>query len=642
MKIKKALALTMTAVFLIGNMSFSVSAKEQAAKKTYTNNPSPLANHNQIDEFKMDTPVVKAEEYSGWYSSGAYLRWKSIDHAIMYQVYSKEKGQEKFKLYDTILGEELYVYTSTETEFIVRAVSWDYSDNRIVSKFSKEVKVKPLPSKSSSYDDAMDVSCGVESDEDVLYDDCDYEYDECNDYEYVEPEYYNNEEYAAAKESTFKSVKKYPLSTFSADVDTAAYANLRRLIRDNEKIPTSAIRIEEMLNYFDYNYKQPVKDEPFSITTEISDCPWNSKAQLLMIGVQGKDIAEEDLPASNLVFLVDVSGSMYSREKLPLVKESLISLTKTMSKKDKISIVTYAGNERVVLEGARGNQVKCITAIMDLLDADGSTNGESGINMAYNIAEKYFMKNGNNRVIMASDGDLNVGIQSEDALIKLIEKKRETGVYFSILGFGSENIKDNKMKALAANGNGNYNYIDSVTEANKVLVEERRGTLFTIAKDVKLQVQFAATHVKEYRLIGYDYRALENSDFENDKKDAAEIGAGHTVTVLYEIIPADSTAVNSNTIATVNIRYKEPDSDTSKLITKSVTENEYSAAMSKNMKFAAGVAEVGMILKNSEFKGKSTLTSAQKLLKDYKNSDDLYKKEFYELILELKENYSYK
>ncbi|MBQ8780274.1 MAG: VWA domain-containing protein [Oscillospiraceae bacterium] len=463
--------------------------------------------------------------------------------------------------------------------------------------------------------------------------------------------YYNTEEYNAIVENSYKSVVSEPLSTFSIDVDTASYTNLRRMITEGYGIVPSAIRIEEMINYFDYDYPAPKADEPFSVTTEISDCPWNKDTKLMMVGLQADEIDLSEREPMNLVFLIDVSGSMYSEDKLPLVQKSFCMLTENLNERDRISIVTYAGYDQVVLEGAEGSQREAINNAINALEAGGSTAGADGINTAYKIAEKYFIEGGNNRIILATDGDLNVGISSESDLTDLVEKKRESGVFLSVLGFGTGNIKDNKMEALADNGNGNYSYIDSELEAKKVLVEEMGGTLFTVAKDVKLQLEFNPQYVKGYRLIGYENRALAAEDFADDTKDAGEIGAGHSVTALYEVVMNDSGMEFSSSdlkyqetaqgedngeYLTVSIRYKEPDGDTSKLLEYPVTEAAYSGTMSENMTFAAGVAEFGLVLRNSEYKGTATCQSILTMLADYDYSYDEYKDEFIYLVKTMK------
>ncbi len=457
---------------------------------------------------------------------------------------------------------------------------------------------------------------------------------------------YNSEEYKDVKENSFLSVKEQPLSTFSIDVDTASYSNIRRMILDGMAIPKEAVRIEEMINYFTYNYESPKDDLPFSIHSEASDCPWNKDAKLLLIGLQGKDIDLSDRPSSNLVFLLDVSGSMNEPDKLPLMQRAFIMLAENLNENDRISIVTYAGIDSVVLEGARGNETRKIANAIESLEASGSTAGEAGIKKAYDLAKEYFIKGGNNRIILATDGDLNVGISSESELTKLIEEKRESGVFLSVLGFGTGNLKDNKLEALADNGNGTYSYIDSILEAKKVLVEELGGTLFTIAKDVKLQIEFNPRQIKGYRLIGYENRQLENKDFDNDKKDAGDIGAGHSVTALYEIIEAssdydipesdlkysESTYTNSEEWMNVKIRYKEPDENESKLLTFPLDSSIYRSEMPKTLSFASSVAAFGMLLKDSEYKGSASIDMVLKLLSKYDDSYDEYKEEYEYLV----------
>ncbi|MBQ2824339.1 MAG: VWA domain-containing protein [Oscillospiraceae bacterium] len=463
--------------------------------------------------------------------------------------------------------------------------------------------------------------------------------------------YFNTEEYNPIIENSYMSVAANPLSTFSIDVDTASYTNLRRMITEGYGINPSAIRIEEMINYFDYDYPAPKADEPFSVTTEIADCPWNKDTKLMLVGLQAEEIDLSEREPMNLVFLIDVSGSMYDSNKLPLVQKSFCMLTENLTAQDRISIVTYAGYDEVVLEGAEGSHKDTIENAINSLSAGGSTAGADGIKTAYKIAEKYFIEGGNNRIILATDGDLNVGISSESDLTDLVEEKRETGVFLSVLGFGTGNYKDNKMEALADNGNGNYAYIDSELEAKKVLVEEMGGTLFTVAKDVKIQVEFNPAYIKGYRLVGYENRALAAEDFADDTKDAGEIGAGHSVTALYEVVMNDSpmefdtsdlkyqetvSGEDNGELLTVALRYKAPDGDTSKLLEYPVTMDAYTEAMSENLTFAAGVAEFGLVLRNSEYKGTATCQSILTMLADYDYSSDEYKDEFIYLVKTMK------
>lgn len=466
---------------------------------------------------------------------------------------------------------------------------------------------------------------------------------------------WNTEEYNALKESGFASVANAPLSTFSADVDTASYSNIRRMIEDGytlADIPAGAVRIEEMLNYFSYDYNLPKKDEPFGVTTVIGDCPWNEDAKLLQIGLKTEDIDFSEAPASNLVFLLDVSGSMYSNDKLPLLQKSFSMLVKELTEKDMVSIVTYAGSDKIVLEGESGANKAAIIDAINSLEASGSTNGADGIETAYALAEKYFIEGANNRVILATDGDLNVGVSSESALKELVTVKRESGVFLSVLGFGTGNIKDNKMETLADNGNGNYAYIDSLGEAKKVMVDEMGATLVTVAKDVKFQVEFNPAYIKGYRLLGYENRTLATEDFDDDKKDAGEIGAGHMVTALYEIIPIDSdqkisetelkyqedkknAGVENGEWLNLKIRYKEPDQDESILKEYPVTQDNYMKEPTEDFYFAAAVAEFGLILRDSEYKGDASFENVRELLKNVDTDDDDYKDEFVYLVKRL-------
>jgi Ca-activated chloride channel family protein len=435
---------------------------------------------------------------------------------------------------------------------------------------------------------------------------------------------FNTEDYDGIKESGFKKVSDHPLSTFSIDVDAASYSNVRRFLNEGSLPPAGAVRVEEMINYFKYDYPQPGVAQPFSIHTEMADCPWNKDAKLVMIGLQGKRIAVENLPPSNLVFLIDVSGSMQSPLKLPLVKSSIKLLIDQLRQQDKVSIVVYAGAAGLVLPPTSGSNKMALKSAIDALEAGGSTAGGAGIQLAYKVAKENFKQGGNNRVILCTDGDFNVGASSDDEMERLIEKEREGGVYLTVLGYGMGNYKDNKLQKLADKGNGNHAYIDGAAEAKKVLVSEFGGTLFTIAKDVKLQVEFNLAKVAGYRLIGYENRLLESEDFNDDKKDAGELGSGHTVTALYEVVPVGvksaylkdvdplkyseqpivKTSSNTNELLTVKFRYKEPDGGKSKLIEQAVLNTDKAFdKTSDNFRFAAAVAGFGMLLRNSEYKG---------------------------------------
>lgn len=471
-------------------------------------------------------------------------------------------------------------------------------------------------------------------------------------------EVWNTEEYDSIRETGFQSVHNQPLSTFSVDVDTASYSNLRRMIEDGyslQEIPSGAVRIEELLNYFTYDYNLPEGDEPFGVTTVLGDCPWNEDAKLLQIGLKTEEIDFSEAPDSNLVFLLDVSGSMYSDDKLPLLQKSFAMLAEELTEKDRVSIVTYAGSDKVVLEGVSGDEKTKIIDALESLEAGGSTNGADGIETAYKLAGEYFIEGGNNRVILATDGDLNVGVSSESELDELITEKKESGVFLSVLGFGTGNMKDNKMETLADRGNGNYAYIDSLSEAKKVLVEQMGATLVTVAKDVKLQVEFNPAYVKGYRLLGYENRMLQTEDFEDDKKDAGEIGAGHMVTALYEIIPVDSeqeipetelkyqaesgnVGVENGEWLTLKIRYKAPDSDESRLCSYPVTEDAYREQPGEDFYFAAAVAEFGLLVRDSEYKKDASFENVRELLKLVDTESDEYKDEFVYLVKKLERN----
>ncbi len=503
-----------------------------------------------------------------------------------------------------------------------------------------EYPAEPLSTGMPMYDAEYEAACEVEDGMTMMA--AGAYYDAYEDF--------NTEEYAAVAENGFRKVATDPLSTFSADVDTASYCNLRRMLNDDwyaGNIPSGAVRVEEMLNYFRYDYPAPEGDAKFGVTAQLAPCPWNKENVLLMLGVRAADAPEVADEGSNLVFLVDVSGSMDYENKLGLVKQALSMLVDELTDKDTVSIVTYASGEDVLIEGANPVKDKAkLLAAIDSLYADGSTNGQRGLAQAYEVALKSFRPHGNNRVIMCSDGDLNVGITSESDLHDYVSKQKETGIYLSVLGFGEGNYKDTKMETLADDGNGNYYYIDSILEARKVLCEELTQTLFSVADDVKFQIEFNPAKVSAWRQIGYENRSLENQDFEDDTKDAGEVGAGATVTVLYELVPAgegddesglkyqDSTlteAGQSGEWATLSTRYKEPGADESKLETTVVSADVFTEAPSGDFLFASAVAEFGMILNDSAYKGDATYDTVLELLKQAPLSDD-YREEFFSLV----------
>jgi len=457
----------------------------------------------------------------------------------------------------------------------------------------------------------------------------------------------NDEKYAEITENQFEHVSLSPLSTFSIDVDKASYSNIRRMINNGQKIPVDAVKVEEMINYFNYSYPQP-EEHPFSINTEVVQTPWNKDTQLVRIGLQGKTYQNKELPASNLTFLIDVSGSMGSANKLPLLKSAFKLLVNQLREKDKVSIVVYAGAAGVVLKPTRGNRKMEIIKALENLHSGGSTAGGAGIELAYKLASKNFIKNGNNRVILATDGDFNVGESSDKAMVDLIEEKRKSGVFLSVLGFGMGNYKDSKMEKLADKGNGNHAYIDTMQEAQKVFGQEFGGMLYTIAKDVKIQVEFNPAAIKGYRLIGYENRMLADEDFIDDTKDAGELGSGHTVTALYEVIPvgvessflkpvhdlkySNTKAVGStNELFTVKFRYKKPDGNTSTEITKTV-ENT-TDKISSDCSFAASVALFGLHLRKSQFTNNSGLEDVIGLAeRGLENDEQGYRAEFIRLV----------
>ena len=459
---------------------------------------------------------------------------------------------------------------------------------------------------------------------------------------------WNTEEYTTFESNRFLSTLTSPLSTFAADVDTSSYAVFRRKVLNGERIPAGSIRVEEMLNYFHYTYTQPREGEPFGVTTEIAPCPWNEKTKLMLIGLQAAEIRKDERPGHNLVFLIDTSGSMYGSDRLDLVKRAYMLLLDELDPEDTISIVTYASRDRVVLEGTPAADKTRIMEAISELEACGGTNGSVGITRAYEIAAKYYREGGVNRILLATDGDLNVGVTSEGDLAQLVTEKKESGISLTCLGFGMGNYKDNKMEALADYGDGNCRYIDTIYEAWKALVEEGGGTFITVAKDVKIQVDFNPAMVKGYRLIGYEDRVMAAEDFANDEKDGGEIGSGHRMTALYEIVPADSDfdfgEVGSRYQAaqangedkdwlTVSIRAKEPEGSVSKLYEYPVNEEAVRAEMSENMRFAAAVTETAMLINDSEWKGESTWAQALELARGCKNvCGDAYKEEFVYLL----------
>ncbi len=460
---------------------------------------------------------------------------------------------------------------------------------------------------------------------------------------------FNTEAYDHIEDNRFHRVDADPLSTFSIDVDTASYANVRRFLADGELPPAGAVRTEELVNYFRFAYSQPSGTDPFSITTELAECPWNPKHRLALIGLQGRAREDRDPAPRNLVFLLDVSGSMMPADKLPLVRQAMRMLTDVLTGRDRVAIVVYAGASGLVLPSTPGDQKERIVEALERLEAGGSTNGADGIQLAYQAARRNFIRGGVNRVVLATDGDFNVGVTNQSDLVRLIERERESGIFLSVLGVGTGNLKDSTMEKLADKGNGNYSYLDSLHEARKVLVQEAGGTLETIAKDVKIQVEFNPREVAAYRLIGYENRLLNREDFNDDKKDAGEIGAGHSVTALYEIVPAGVTldmpgvdplkyqresrearAAGSGELLTVKVRYKEPDGDTSRLSSRVLMNRP--AAMTANLGFASAVAEFGMVLRESPDRGTASFESLTARARTFRGDDtDGYRAQFIQL-----------
>lgn len=464
----------------------------------------------------------------------------------------------------------------------------------------------------------------------------------------------NTEEYKNIEENGFKKVNENPLSTFSIDVDAASYSNMRRYLNRGELPPADAIRTEELINYFSYNYPQPTGKDPVKITTEVGSCPWNKNHRLVRIGLKAKEIPTEKLPVSNLVFLIDVSGSMYGPQRLGLVQSSLKLLVNNLRETDRVAIVVYSGSAGERLPSTSGSDKQKIREAIDELTAGGSTAGGEGIKLAYKIAKKNFVKGGNNRIILCTDGDFNVGVSSNEGLENLIEQERKSGVYLTVLGYGMGNYKDSKMQILAEKGNGNHAYIDNLQEANRVLVNEFGATMHTVAKDVKLQIEFNPSQVQAYRLIGYESRLLKDEDFNNDAKDAGEMGAGHTVTAFYEVVPAgvESNFVNkvddlkyqkkvksvlqpatgSKELLTVKLRYKAPDEDVSKKLELPLIDNKGNN-VSSDFRFAAAVTMFGQLLRDSDFKGDATYAQVVAMVKTALDNDERgYRREFLRLV----------
>jgi len=461
----------------------------------------------------------------------------------------------------------------------------------------------------------------------------------------------NTEAYARIEENRFLAAYSNPLSTFSIDVDAASYANVRRFLNAGALPPADAVRLEELVNYFPYHYPDRTGEHPFAVTTETGPCPWAREHRLVRIGLQAKRLAMRDLPPSNLVFLIDVSGSMQSPDKLPLVKQAFRALVQELRPEDRVAIVVYAGAAGLVLPPTSGADKVTILEAIEQLEAGGSTAGGAGLRLAYDVAKQNYLSEGNNRLILATDGDFNVGVSSDAEMIRLVEARREEGTFLTVLGFGIGNLKDTKMEQMADKGNGHYAYIDSFREAQKVFVQEFGGTLFTVAKDVKIQVEFNPARVQAYRLLGYENRLLAKEDFADDKKDAGEMGAGHSVTALYEVVPVGATPValvgdsltyqhvslrpsasKSSELLTVRLRYKDPKGAKSRLLSTPVTDRG-GAVASEDMRFASAVASFALLLRNSDHKGAASFDQVLTLARDARGDDvSGYRGEFIGLV----------
>jgi Ca-activated chloride channel family protein len=467
---------------------------------------------------------------------------------------------------------------------------------------------------------------------------------------YADPRW-NTESYNRINENAFRSTSSEPLSTFSIDVDRASYSNIRRFIREGTLPPKDAVRIEEMINYFPYEYSRPRSADPFSVITDVGEAPWQPRHRLVRIGLQAERVELDKMPPNNLVFLIDVSGSMEPPNKLPLLKQSMRMLVNELRPIDRVAMVVYAGNAGLVLPSTPGSEKAKILEALESLEAGGSTAGGAGIRLAYKVAQQNHLENGNNRVILATDGDFNIGVSSDAEMVRLVEEKRKQGTFLTVLGFGMGNLKDSKLEQIADHGNGNYAYIDDLHEARKTLVTELGGTLLTVAKDVKIQVEFNPKRVSAYRLIGYENRVLANDDFDNDAKDAGEIGAGHSITALYEVVPFGVTgtiqmterklryqqspqnaqAAAGNELLFVKVRYKEPKSSTSKLLERAV--HDRATSTSADLRFAASVAAFGMVLRNSEHRGNADYDMVLRLARESIGKDsEGYRSEFVKLV----------
>ena len=460
----------------------------------------------------------------------------------------------------------------------------------------------------------------------------------------------NTEAYARIEDNRFLTASSNPLSTFSIDVDAASYSNVRRFLSQGTLPPADAVRLEELVNYFSYAYPDHTGSHPFAVNTDVGSCPWDRDHRLVRIGLQAKHVATRDLPPSNLVFLIDVSGSMQSEDKLPLVKQAFRALVQELRPEDRVAIVVYAGAAGLVLPSTSGADKATILEAIDRLEAGGSTAGGAGLRLAYDVARENYLPEGNNRLILATDGDFNVGLSSDAEMIRLVETRREEGTFLTVLGFGTGNLKDTKMEQMADKGNGHYAYIDNFREAHKVFVREFGGTLFTVAKDVKIQVEFNPARVQAYRLLGYENRVLAKEDFADDKKDAGEIGAGHAVTALYEVVPVGAppvavagdsltyqqvtlkpTASRSNDLLTVRLRYKEPTGTRSRLLSTPVMDEGERGT--PDLRFASAVAAFAMVLRNSEYRGSADYNLVLALARESRGEDeDGYREEFISMV----------
>jgi len=669
---KGAIMLTKTRIFFAAFAAIAIISLSLAVSNATKNHPTESTGKIQatIVDSASHQPIVRAivhivESKQGGYTNDSGIATINSVHAGKYTVVAKYAAFEP----DTIFNVNVQAGLTTALKFSLRLKNkqvYVTGTMPLVEKTRTDVATKYSsnsiggavlsPSTAYEFNDSYSGSRGYANASRLAISEVDIVSGAADASKggFTGGHEFNTAEFGKIVENEYKDVRQDPLSTFSIDVDGASYSNVRHFITSGQMPPHDAVRIEEMVNYFKYDYPQPKGGDPFAIATELTECPWNAKHQLALIGLQGKEIAKGDAPPANLTFLLDVSGSMSPENRLPLLQRAFRLLVEEMRPQDKVAIVVYAGAAGLVLPPTSGEDKEMIFEALDRLQAGGSTAGGAGLELAYKVAQENFDKEKNNRVILATDGDFNIGTSNTGDLLSFIEEKRKTGIFFTTIGVGEDNYKDARLKQLADKGNGNYYYIDNILEAKKVFVTQMGGTLNAIAKDVKIQIEFNPALVKGYRLIGYESRILAKEDFNNDQKDAGELGSSHTVTALYEIIPAgvedtnlhtvDSLkyqsnampqyAANSDEVMTVKFRYKKPDGEKSLLIEHPVQQSaSHFTEASNNFRFAAAVAQFGMVLRDSKFKGASNVQRALELARSAKGMDNEgYRAEFIKLI----------